>query len=208
MKNIVYATTNPGKISEVQSLYAHVGIQVISPADVGLNLIIQESGTTLEENAILKAEGYRDALDEGYLVLADDTGLEIDALYGEPGIKVRRWKGYPMTDQELVDYCLARLAKIPEGKRTAHFRTVIAITQKGSKTIVVEGKLDGEIVTQPGSLTIPGFPFEALFYVTEYGKLLGEIYALPASLREQFTTHRHRAVNATLPYLHSLLGTN
>src|SRR3989339_982306 len=116
MTDIVYATTNPGKFTEVAKLFAGHGIAIKSAADYKVDIDVNETGTTLEENAILKAEAYRDAIKDDVIILGDDTGLEIDALGGEPGIKVRRWKGYNMTDEEIITYALERLKNVPEDK--------------------------------------------------------------------------------------------
>ena len=128
MMRVLYATTNPGKLFEVGKFLNPFGIELLGPKDLGLSIDVSEEGNTLEENALLKARAY---IDEGieYPVLADDTGVEIDALGGEPGIHVRRWKDGKtrMSDQEIIDYCIMRMQGIPRGKRTAQFRTVIAV---------------------------------------------------------------------------------
>src|SRR3989339_1727442 len=160
MTNIVYATTNPGKFTEVSKLFAGHGVTIKSPADYQVKIDVAETGTSLEENAILKAEAYRDAIKDNVIVLGDDTGLEIDALGGEPGIKVRRWKGYKMTDDEIIAYAMERLKDVPETKRTAHFRTVIAVAKRGEETRTFSGILPGRIVTEPHPYREEGLPFQ------------------------------------------------
>jgi XTP/dITP diphosphohydrolase len=201
---VVYATTNPGKFTEVSKLFGEHKISIHSPQEIGKVIEVEESGKTLEENAILKAESYRDILSDDCIVLGDDTGVEIQALGGEPGIKVRRWKGYKMSDQEIIEYCLERMKDVPEGKRQAQFRTVIAVAMKGTVTKVFSGILEGEIVTNPAPQRHEGFPFESLFYATKWQRIIGDIYKLPAGERDNFRTHRHSAVLAALPYLHQL----
>lgn len=206
MKEIVYATTNPGKFAEVAKLFAGHHIQIHSPSEYGATIAVDETGTTLEENATLKAEAYRDAIKDEVVVLGDDTGVEIVALGGEPGIRVRRWKGYEMQDEEIIAYCLERLAGIPIGKRDAQFRTVIAVAIRGLPTKTFDGILPGTIVEKAIPLRMVGFPFESIFYSTEYNMMLGAIHQLSIEekLAKNILTHRERAVTAALPYLATL----
>ena len=90
MSDIVYATTNPGKFAQVEKIFAHHGIKLKSPSDFGAKVDVDEVGTSLEENAKLKAQAYLKLLPEGTMIIGDDTGIEIDALGGAPGIKVQR----------------------------------------------------------------------------------------------------------------------
>lgn len=206
MKEIVYATTNPGKFSEVAKLFAGHGITIHSPSEYSVAIEVEETGHTLEENAILKAEAYMNAIKDNVVVLGDDTGLEIEALGGEPGIKVRRWKGYKMTDEEIIDYTIERLKNIPKNKRQAQFRTVIAVAVKGSQTKTFSGILKGVIVEQPHSYREAGVPFQPLFYSTEYKRMLYEFRKLSfqEKIDQHINTHRERAVIAALPYLATL----
>ncbi len=203
---IVYATTNPGKFSEVQKLFTGHGIEIKSAADYKIDIDVDETGTTLEENAIIKAEAYRDAIKEDIIVLGDDTGLEIDALGGEPGIKVRRWKGYKMTDDEIIAYAMERLKDVPDEKRSAQFRTVIAVAKRRLPTKTFSGMLPGKIVMEPHDFREEGLPFQPLFFSTEYNQMLYEIHSLPTAdkIAQNIVTHRERAVTLALPYLLSL----
>lgn len=206
MITIVYATTNPGKFAEVAKLFAGHNTVIKSAADYHVNIDVDETGSTLEENAIIKAEAYRDGINEDVIILGDDTGLEIDALGGEPGIKVRRWKGYKMTDDEIIAYALERLQGIPEDQRTAHFRTVIAVAKRGVTTQTFSGILPGRIVSEPHSYREEGLPFQPLFFSTEYNDMLYKIHSLPTAekIAKNIVTHRERAVMAALPYLATL----
>ena len=208
MKEIVYATTNPGKFGEVSKLFLAHGILLHSPSDYGVLVEVPETGSTLEENAILKAEAYRDAIKEDVIVLGDDTGVEIKALGGEPGIRVKRWRGYEMQDEEIINYCLERLSSIKSDDRQAQFRTVIAVAKIGQPTKTFSGVLDGRIVASPIPLRIKGFPFESIFYATDYDLMLGEIHQLSIEekLKRNIITHREKAVIASLPYLSAQAG--
>lgn len=204
---LLYATTNPGKVMEVRKILQAHGLPMIAPDEIGLDLDVPEPGTTLEENARLKALAYLNHLTNGnnYIVMGDDTGVEIDALGGEPGIHVRRWIGRRMSDEEIIDTCLERMAGIPLEQRGAQFRTVFAIGARHGGIALFDGTLRGVILEQAAPLRIEGFPFESLFFVPEWGKLLGEIHFLPAEQKAAYVTHRERALLNALPHVRTLL---
>jgi len=201
--NILYATTNPGKFAEAARHFEAHGFTIQSPEMIGLNRVVEETGSTLEENAILKAEAYLPYVSSDTIIIGDDTGIEIDALGGEPGIKVRRWLGHVMTDQEIVDYTLKRLKKVIQQKRTAHFRTVLAIAQKGRNTTTVEGKLSGQILTAPIGRMQRGMPFWQIFYITELKMTLGQFHNKTIEFQMEHPTHREAAIAEAVAYLSS-----
>ncbi len=207
---LLYATSNPGKLQEVSTQLAQHNIKVYSPADFNLKIKVDETGRSLEENALLKLKAYLDVVPNDVVVMADDTGVEIDALGGEPGIHVRRWKGYRMEDEEIIQYCLKRLKGIRRPKRTAQFRTVIATGQRENDIQIFDGTLRGEIVEQPIKLRITGFPFESIFYIPHYQLMLGDLHQLSQEekLRKHFLSHRERAIQNALPTLLQLLQTS
>lgn len=206
---VLYATSNPGKVQEVRKYLQSFAIELLAPAEVGLTLDVDETGQTLEENATLKAQAYLTAMPH-MVVMADDTGVEIDALQGEPGIHVRRWRDRttPMSDQAIIDYCMQRMQGIPMPHRGAQFRTVVALGQAGQAMELFDGVLRGTITTTPAPLTIPGFPFETMFFIPEWDKLLGDIhaYSIEDKLRQHYLTHRERAVTKAVPRLRELLS--
>lgn len=212
-RKLFYATTNPGKLNELRSLLAPDGVEVLSPVDVGLSLDVPEDGHTLEANATAKAIAYMDALDPGFVVVGDDTGVEIDALGGEPGIRVRRWDGSArMQDEAIIRYCLDKLAGVPAGQRGAQFRTVFAIgvtdhaSNGNSEVALYDGTLRGVILDEPDPLRIEGFPFESIFYVPAWSMLLGTATLLPAEQRKPYVTHRTVALHNALPHLRALMS--
>ena len=209
-RRLLYATTNPGKVLEVRKYLQHFGIALLSPTEVGITMTVEETGRTLEENAAMKATAYLSAVPH-MVVLADDTGIEIDALHGEPGIHVRRWRDRttPMSDQAIIDYCMERLQGIPHSQRGAQCRTVIALGSPGGAVELFDGILRGEIVKTPAPLKIPGFPFETMFYIPEWDKLLGDLHTLSMTekLRQGYLSHRERAVQRAIPRLRELLDT-
>lgn len=206
MTNIVYATTNPGKFAEVQKICTHHGVQIKSLADFGIEIDVTETGTTLEENAKIKAETYLKLLPPDSVVVTDDTGVEIDALGGEPGIKVRRWKGYKMTDEEIIQYCLERMKDVPAGERGAQFRTVLAIASSDSEVKYCDGILRGEILLDPLPARREGMPFWPIFYIPELKMSLGEFHDQPMEFQIAHPTHRELAVLKLLPYLSAQAG--
>ena len=189
-------------------------INIVSPKDLWLDIDVEETGSSLEENSILKAKAYFSAAKD-YIVMADDTGLEIEALNGEPGIHARRWRDGKtrMTDQEAIDYCLYKMKNIPKGKRKARFRTVITLASRGpssargwSSIETFDGILDGEILQKPIPLRIEGVPFESLFYIPKWKLVLGEVHQMPVEKRQKFLTHRELAVTKALPRIKKLLS--
>lgn len=207
MTDIVYATTNPGKYTEVAKLFSAHNIRIHALSDYGINIDVDETGNTLEENAIIKAEAYLSLLPTGTIIVSDDTGIEIDALGGEPGIKVRRWKGYKMSDEEILTYTLERLKGIPTTKRGAQFRTVIAIANIGHATQTFEGKLRGRLLPKPKPIRIEGLPFQPIFFANQYGLMLYEMYNLTSAEKhtKNIITHREHAVINSLPYIKELM---
>ncbi len=205
-RTLLYATQNPGKLMEMRALAATMDLEIAAPGDLGVSVDVPEDGATLEENAIQKALAYLSALDGAdVVVLGDDTGVEIDALDGEPGIHVRRWNGTRMTDEEIITLCMTRMAGVPAGQRGAQFRTVFAIAAPGDVLHLYDGTLRGVILEEPDPLRIEGFPFESVFYVPEWGRLLGEQYTLPPDEKKNCVTHRERALRNALPRLRALL---
>lgn len=195
---LLYATNNPGKLDEVGK-YLEGIIELKSPKDFSIDLDVEETGTTLEENALLKAQAYREVAPPESIVMTDDTGLEIDALDGEPGVHVRRWKDGQtrMTDEEIIDYCLKRMKAVPAGKRGAQFRTVIALALSDGSTELFDGTLRGEIAEKPLDIKPEGFPFRGLMYVPEAECYLGELERSPRSV----LTHRQKAVRKAVDWL-------
>ena len=196
---IFYATGNPGKVMEVTRFLARYGLKVVTPTSLGIKLEIDECGRTLADNARLKAAAFLSTPASQYPILADDTGVEIDALGGEPGIKVRRWQGHQMTDQAIIDHCLARMKHVPVGRRQAKFRTVLAFCPTPNSPVeYFSGQLTGTIVTKTKPLCHPGFPFEVLLYLPQYQKMLYELH-YQKNTSSSWLSHRESALTAALP---------
>lgn len=167
MPIILVATTNPGKLREYKQMLANVpGARVASPNDIEIWCEVAETGSTMAENALLKARAFREALppqarEEQVWVLGDDSGLEVDALGGAPGIYSNRWAGPNTTASDRNSYLLERLKDTPDEERTARFRCVIALVSPDGGEHLVEGVVEGRIAHEPeGS---GGFGYDPVF---------------------------------------------
>jgi XTP/dITP diphosphohydrolase len=220
MNYLIYATGNPGKKMEMARHLGSFRITVKTMDDFGIESFdVPETATTLGENSVIKVKAYLEALKNKtdlrgnkFIVVSDDTGLEISGLNREPGIHVRRWKGYRMTDDEIVEHVLLRMKDLKGDDRSAQFRTVVAVgilEENGeikSDPKIFEGKLDGKILSEPVGEKVEGFPFERLFFVTEWGMTTGGAHKLSQEEKNKLLNHRERAVTSAIPYFCEELG--
>jgi XTP/dITP diphosphohydrolase len=192
---LLIATSNKGKAREFSELLGP-GFDLLTLRDIGPDIIIAETGKTYEENARIKAlEGARLS---GILTLADDSGLEVDALGGEPGMMSARYAGENATDFQRVAYLLSRLNDVPEAKRTARFVCVITIASPYGQVRVARGECEGTITFEPRGGN--GFGYDPIFLFHEYGKTMAE---LPSELKNK-VSHRARAAQKALVILREL----
>jgi len=171
MAKLLIATNNPGKIREYQELLADLPLQLTYPAQEGLDIEVAETGESFAENARLKATAYAKA--SGLLTLADDSGLEVDALGGEPGIRSARYAGEGASDEERYRLLLEKLKDVPWEERTARFRCVIAAATPEGEVYTAEGTCEGIIAFEPAGEH--GFGYDPVFYLPEYGKTMAEL---------------------------------
>jgi XTP/dITP diphosphohydrolase len=170
-RKLLIATNNQGKVREYKSLLHDIPFDPVSLTDEGITIVVEETGTTFKENAGLKAETI--AAESRLLTLADDSGIEVDALGGEPGVMSARYAGDNATDAERVEYLLSKIKDVPEGKRTARFRCVIAIAEPGSETEFFTGECEGIVPFEPaGEL---GFGYDPVLYIPELGRTIAEL---------------------------------
>ncbi|HEC33210.1 MAG TPA: RdgB/HAM1 family non-canonical purine NTP pyrophosphatase [Chloroflexi bacterium] len=202
--DLLVGTQNPGKMREYRALLASLPARVLFPADLGLAVEVTESGRTYAENACIKARVYARAIGQGHggiaplLVLADDSGLEVDGLDGAPGVRSARYVLGSDTDR--LATLLAHLEGVPSERRTARFRCVIAIVAPQDELYTAEGTCEGVIATAPAG--DGGFGYDPVFYLPEFGCTMAE---LPAQVKNRIS-HRARAVQAALPILRRLLA--
>lgn len=197
---LLIASANPHKLGEFREIFAGLPLELLSPADLGLSVTVEETGTTFAQNAVLKALAYAETAD--MLALADDSGLEIDALGGEPGVYSARWAGVETPYPERFRILEARLAGVPEQERTARYRAAIALAEPAPRGLydVVEGTVEGRIAAEPrGS---GGFGYDPIFYVPELGRTFGE---QPSAVKHQIS-HRSRAAAKAWESLERLLS--
>lgn len=185
MPKLLLATSNPGKIREYRLLLDGLGYLITTPPEEGIAEVIAESGSTYEQNAQLKAVVY--ARSSRLTTLADDSGLEVDALNGEPGIQSARFAGEAATDTEKVCLLLAKLQGVPWERRTACFKCVIAIVGPRGRAEICRGECHGMIAFEPKGTN--GFGYDPIFVLPETGKTMAE---LPAEIKNQIS-HRARA---------------
>ncbi|MCX7682230.1 MAG: RdgB/HAM1 family non-canonical purine NTP pyrophosphatase [Anaerolineae bacterium] len=195
MLRILVATHNPGKMREFRQLLAPLGDGVCFPPDLGLFVEVQEDGQTYADNARKKALAY---VQTGLLVLADDSGLEVDALGGAPGIHSARY--VQGSDADRVAALLARVRDVPWERRTARFRCVIVIATPELELYTVEGVCEGYIAWEPAGEG--GFGYDPVFYLPEYGCTMAQ---LPPEEKNRIS-HRARAVQSAIPVLERLLA--
>lgn len=170
MKQVVIATKNRGKVKDFETLFHPLGYEVVTMFDVAPNMEIEETGTTFEENAVLKAEALSKALNK--IVIADDSGLAIDALDGEPGVYSARYAG-DHDDEANIQKVLANLKGVQE--RTARFVCVIAVATPSQATYTVRGECVGEITTAKKGDN--GFGYDPIFYVPTLEKTMAQLTA-------------------------------
>ena len=182
---LLIATHNRGKLRELNELLGDIPYELLSLDDLGVDYDVEETGSTFEENATLKAETYCEIT--GALTLADDSGLEVDALGGEPGVRSARYAGPDATDAERVNYLLTNLAGANTEAWSARFRCVIAIAGPGRETTLHQGSCEGRIVSEPRGDN--GFGYDPVFLFPEVGLTMAE---LPTE-RKNVVSHRAEA---------------
>ncbi|MBI4319015.1 MAG: XTP/dITP diphosphatase [Chloroflexi bacterium] len=197
---LLVATNNTGKLREFATLLASLDVEILSPASLGLALRVEETGSTFADNAVLKAKSYAAA--SGLWTLADDSGLEVDALHGEPGTHSARYLGPYASDADRNRHLLANLKGVPRRKRTARFRCAIAIASPNGETEVVEETCEGLISLAPAGMH--GFGYDPIFYLPQFRRTMAQ---LPLNLKNSIS-HRAKASQLARPIIERLCGAN
>lgn len=196
MPKLLLATSNPGKIREFRFLLGDLGYQITTLSEQGISKFATELGNSYEQNARLKATTY--AKLSQLITIADDSGLEVDALNGEPGIHSARLAGKDATDVDKINILLTRLSSTPWELRTAHFKCVIAIATPEAKLELCHGECHGMIAFEPKGES--GFGYDPIFYLPEMGKTMAE---LPLEIKNQIS-HRAQAARKARQVLQQL----
>jgi XTP/dITP diphosphohydrolase len=198
MHKILLATNNKGKVAEIKALLAGTGLTLLTPADLGLTLEVTEDGMTYAANAIKKAAAFAQA--SGYIALGDDSGLEVDALNGQPGLHSHRFNPMPgATDADRRAYLLEKL-RGAQRPWTAHFHATVAVVLPSGKTHLTSGICDGEII--PEERGSNGFGYDPIFFIPGIGHTMAEL-----EMDEKNTlSHRALAIQNAIPILKELFG--
>lgn len=170
MKQVVIATKNKGKAKDFEALFGPLGYEVVTMFEVAPEMEIEETGTTFEENAILKAEALANEL--GTIVIADDSGLEVDALNGEPGVYSARYAG-DHDDEANMKKLLENLQGVEDDRRTARFCCCIAIAGPEFATTTVFGTCEGVIAHEKRGTN--GFGYDPIFFVPSLNRMMAEL---------------------------------
>ena len=188
MDKIIFATGNEGKMKEVRMILEDLGLPVLSLKDAGITADVEENGTTFEENAQIKAKAIMEMT--GALVLADDSGLEVDALDKEPGIYSARYMGhdtsYHIKNQNIIDRLEGKVGE----ERSARFVCAIAAAFPDGRVLITRGTMEGQIGYEEKGEN--GFGYDPIFYLPEYGVTSAEI---PIEKKNEIS-HRGKALEA------------
>jgi len=200
---LLIASSNRGKLREIQAVLTGLPVDLVLPSDLGLALQVEESGATYAENAALKARAYCQA--SGLLTLADDSGLEVDALHGAPGLHSARFSPLPdASDADRRALLIHTLSSIPVPPGApgwpAHFHCTVAVAEPTGALHTAEGRCDGFIIIQERGQN--GFGYDPIFFIAEENATMAE---LPEELKNRIS-HRARALQVALPILQSISG--
>lgn len=190
IKKIIIASNNSHKISEIQQMLSDLPVQIRSLKEEGIDIDVEEDGETFEENSKKKASEIARFLnlrgDKEYLVMADDSGLEVDFLNGAPGVYSARYAGEHGNDQMNNEKLLQELNGVPKEERTANFVCQLALIDSEGNYTAIRGEVKGVILEKPSG--VDGFGYDPLFYYDPYQKTFGELTA------EQKNKVSHRSV--------------
>jgi len=196
MSKLLLATTNRGKVREYRQLLGGLPFELVTPDEMGIEIAVEENYPSYEENARMKATAYGGA--SHLITIADDSGVEVDALGGEPGIRSARAAGEEASDKDRIERLLFRLKDVPWEKRTARFKCVIAIVSPEGRVDLCQGECQGLIAFEPKGES--GFGYDPVFYLPEFEKTMAE---LPLDIKNQIS-HRGRAAREAYRVLERL----
>ncbi len=198
MRSILIATNNKGKVDEIKALLDGFGLALLTPADLGIALEVAEDGQTYAENAAKKTAAFAQA--SGMIALGDDSGLEVDALGGQPGLHSHRFCPIPnATDADRRKYLLEQLGDKPR-PWTARFRATVAIALPSGEVKLAAGQCEGEII--PDERGSNGFGYDPIFFIPELGRSMAEL----EMDEKNRLSHRARAIQNVIPILKEVFG--
>ncbi len=202
MIKLLLATKNKGKIHELKNFLSDLSVKIVSLADLSIKDDVEEDGKTYKENSQKKALYF--AKKCKLPTIADDGGIEINALHGAPGVKSRRWLGYEATDKELITYMTNVAKNLPDDNRGAFFKTVVSFAMPNGKVWSSEGEVEGVIAPKSHIKTLQGYPFRSFFYLPKIKKFYFETELTEE--QQKSYNHRYKAVEKLKPTIKKQLG--
>ena len=195
---LLLATNNLGKVEEMSAILARPGLSLVTPAELGINLQVAEDGLTYAENATLKALAFSKA--SGLIALADDSGLEVDVLDGQPGIHSHRFAPWSSaSDADRRRYLLEKLREKPR-PWFAHFHATVALASPDGRVGIASGECQGEVIPQERGTN--GFGYDPIFFIPAYGRTMAEL-----DLQEKNSiSHRANAIKNAEAIIDEMLG--
>ena len=197
MNRLLIATRNQGKLKEISQFLSDLPIKTLSLSDIGIRDEFEEKGQTYQENSQKKAIFY--AKKSGLPTIADDGGIEIDALGGAPGIKSRRWIGEKSSDEKIINHMKKIARELPENNRKAFFRTVISFALPNGQVWSAEGGIGGIISEKPHLKLLRGYPYRSFFYLPKIKKYYHESDLLDEE--QKLYNHRYKAIQKLKPII-------
>ncbi|MCR4329875.1 MAG: hypothetical protein NUV65_05020 [Candidatus Roizmanbacteria bacterium] len=201
MRQLLIATRNKAKLLEIKNTFSTLStISVVDLSTLNISQEAKETATTFKENAKLKATFFANI--SRLPTLADDAGIEIQALNGEPGVRSRRWLGYEASDEELIHYTLSRLKGVEGKERAARLTSCISVYIPTLKRYIYQQEsIDGSIAKKPSSRRVEGYPYRSVFIVDAFNKYYDEL----SPKEHDAINHRVRALKNIIPQLNNLV---
>lgn len=195
LSKLLIATNNHHKIVEFHRLLEHLPFTLVTPRDIGIDLNVEETGETFEANALLKARAFANA--SGLPSLADDSGIEVDALNGRPGVRSARYGGENLNDEGRVQLLLSEMLSVPDAERACRYRVVLAFVDPRAldeTSTEAEGSTEGRCEGQVAHATsgVNGFGYDPIFYLPAYDRTIAEL----SPEEKDRISHRGKAVLA------------
>ncbi|MFH1832612.1 MAG: non-canonical purine NTP pyrophosphatase [Candidatus Levyibacteriota bacterium] len=195
MLKLLIATRNEGKLGEFKNFLSDLPFDIVSLFDLNITEDIQEDGKTYKENSQKKAKFF--AKLSNLPTIADDGGIEIEALKGQLGVKTRRWQGYEMTDQEILSQ-LSKISKeLPDNNRKAFFKDVVTFALPNGEVWSINGEIEGIIAKEPLLKHVKGYPFRSFFYLPKIKKYYHESELTQEE--QKLYNHRYKAIKKLIP---------
>lgn len=195
---LLIASHNPAKVGEYRQYLSDLELELVSLADLNIIEEAPEDGKTFKENAIKKAKFYHQLT--GFPVIADDGGLMIDALNGAPGVKSRRWLGYRMSDEEMIQSVIEKMKGVPEGQRDCHLVSVLALLMSDGRLYTQWAQVDGVVAKKPTNKRLKGYPYRSFFYLPRFEKFYLDL----SDKEHEQVNHRQLALLKLKPHLFKL----